>query len=205
MAAEFLQRVRKELTLTLTGLHESVLAVSERVNRKVQTLKLHWKAATISRQIDDLHREAGTVLADRLAPDVTPAQADQDPSPTLAAASSRLRLLKGELAQVEALIRELEAESLQEELLLLQRDLFTRSATIERIAVPQGSPVVGQPAGHLGLPPDVRLVAVLRGPALLTAAESVVLRTGDIVVLLGPRGEMPAARSLFSEKQRIRA
>ena len=42
MTAEFLQRIRKEFTLTLTGLRETVLAISERVNRKVQVLKLHW-------------------------------------------------------------------------------------------------------------------------------------------------------------------
>jgi hypothetical protein len=208
VTAEFLRRIRREFTLTTRGLHETVLAVAERVNRKVQILKLHWLAASLSGQIEQLHQQLGASLCATLATHDGRPASGVPPDATeqhLAETASRVRLLKKELLQVDPRVRQIESEALREDLLNLERDLFLRSATIERIRVAPGAPAGGCAAGQLGLPPSVRVVAVLRGPALLLSFDTVLFRPGDTVILLGLRDELKAALPLFLERRRATA
>ena len=59
-----LQRLSREVRLTASGFQEAVLAVSERVNRRVQILRLHCQAASLHRQIAEAHRVTGIALCD---------------------------------------------------------------------------------------------------------------------------------------------
>lgn len=208
MTAEFLQRIRKEFSLTLTGFHETLLAISERVNRKVHILKLHWQASAIFHQIESIQQEAGDFLSKHLAQGN--ARSTQPPNrpeidARLSAAAARTRLLKNELQQVDALVRELEADTLRDDLLKVQRDLFTRAAMLERIVVTAGSAACGRTAAQLGLSQDVRVAAILRGPTLVTTIETLPFHAGDIVLLVGPREDLKQALPSFLEKQRASA
>lgn len=210
MTAELLSRIRRELTINLAVLREAVLAISERVNRKVQLLKLHWQASYISHKIDSSHRSIGA----QLFPFVPsggdlkrhePALDRQEAAGLLSAATSQVGLLKKELGQVEALVRELEVEAMHEDLLKIQQDLSTRSATIERVRVAQGSWAMGRSISLLGLSPTTRVAAVLRGPALLPLPDTLVFQSGDLVVLVGPRVEVTQLLPCFVEQQSIRS
>jgi len=208
MTTEFLRRIRKEFTLTSRGIHETVLAIAERVNRKVQILKLHWQAASLAGQIEHLHQQLGAALCTVLAPHdgrSTHEISHGTTEPHLAEIASRVRLLKKELLQVDPRVRQIESEALREDLLNLERDLFLRSATLERLRVVQGAPASGSTAGQLGLPASVRVVAVLRGPSLLLSFDTVVFRPGDMVILLGLRDELKAVLPIFLERKRATA
>jgi len=208
MTAEFVRRIRKEFTLTARGIHETVLAIAERVNRKVQILKLHWQAASLSDQIEHLHQQLGANLCATLTPHDNRATHDISQGMTeqhLAEIASRVRLLKKELLQVDPRVRQIESEALREDLLTLERDLFLRSATIERLQVVHGAPASGCTVGQLGLPASVRLVVVLRGPSMILSFDTVVFRPGDTVILLGLRDELKAVLPLFLERKRATA
>ncbi len=208
MTTEFFRRIRKEFTLTARGIHETVLAIAERVNRKVQILKLHWQAASLCDQIEALHQTLGVTLCDLLARQTDPRAPEigrETLETHLVEIASRIRLLKKELLQVDPQVRQIESEALREDLLTLERDLFLRSATIERLRVVQGAPACGLAAGQLGLPPTVRVVAFLRGPALLFSFDSTLFRAGDTVVLLGQRDELKSILPLFLERKRATA
>jgi len=190
MTAEFVRRIRKEFTLTARGIHETVLAVAERVNRKVQVLRLHWEAASLSGQIERLHQQLGAALCAVLAPhdgrhalEIAHGTTEQ----YLSDISSRVRTLKKALLQVDPRVRQIESEAVREDLLNLERDLFHRSATIERLRVVPGAAASGCPVGQLGLP------------------ASVLFRPGDMVVLLGLRDELKSVLPLFSERKRATA
>lgn len=205
MTAEFLRRIRKEFTLTTRGIHETVLAIAERVNRKVQILKLHWQAASLCDEIERLQQHLGAELCTVLATHDGGQTHAALPGPTeqrVAETASRVRLLKKELLQVDPRVRQIESEALREDLLNLERDLFLRSATIERLRVAQGAPAIGCAIGQLGLPASVRVAAVLRGPALLLNFETAMFRPGDTVILLGIRDELKAALPLFLTHKR---
>ena len=47
MSLEFLGRLQRELSLTGSAVYESVVAIAERVNRKVHVLRLHGQAASL--------------------------------------------------------------------------------------------------------------------------------------------------------------
>ena len=208
MTAEFTRRIRKEFTLTARGIQETVLAISERVNRKVQILKLHWLAASLSDQIEQLHQLLGATLCEVLAPHNgrQPHEASRDSAQQqLVEIASRVRLLKKELLQVDPRVRQIESEALREDLLNLERDLFLRSATIERLHVVHGALAVGCSAGQLGLPASVRIVAVLRGPSLLLSFDTILFRPGDTVILLGLRDELRTVLPMFLERKRVPA
>jgi len=208
MTTEFLHRIRKELTITLTGLHETVIAVSERVNRKVQILKLHWQASVVDQQIEAIHQRLGEQMAALLASEEPATDREhrrQELERHLAQAASRIRLLRGDLTQVEALMRELEAETLRETLLTVQHDLFTRAAALERVVVGQGAVANGRTAAQLGLAASTQIVAILRGAALLSTPNDAMFRPGDIVILVGRRDDLPHDVLAFTQRQRALA
>lgn len=208
MTAEFIRRIRKEFTLTARGVQETVLAIAERVNRKVQILKLHWMAASLSDQIQQLHQQLGVTLCEVLAPHDGrhPHESFRDSAEQpLAEIAARVRLLKKQLLLIDPRVRQIESEALREDLLNLERDLFLRSATVERLHVAHGSSAVGCSAGQLGLPASVRVVAVLRGPSLLLSFDTILFRPGDTVILLGMRDELRTVLPLFLERKRATA
>ncbi|MDE3224462.1 MAG: TrkA C-terminal domain-containing protein [Nitrospirota bacterium] len=208
MTTEFLHRIRKELTVTFTGLHEAIIAVSERVNRKVQILKLHWQASAVDQQVEAIHQMVGEHLVARLTQDGTSPNLDlhlQETGHLLAEATSRIRVLKGDLMKVEALMRELESETLRETLLKVQHDLFTRAATLERVVVSHGAGAAGRSAAQVGLAASTHVIAILRGSAILAQPETITFRPGDIVILIGRREDLQTDAALFTQPQRQRA
>ncbi len=62
MRLDFLNRLQKELSVTSTALHEAVVSIAERVNRKVQILRLHWQASSVLERIDAISQDLGHQL-----------------------------------------------------------------------------------------------------------------------------------------------
>ena len=81
IAFELLARFRKELWITGSALYETVVAIAERVNRKVHVLRLHSQATFLLTQIRLLHRQVGPRIADHLS--VSPGRCERMESPSL--------------------------------------------------------------------------------------------------------------------------
>jgi K+/H+ antiporter YhaU regulatory subunit KhtT len=200
MSLEFLGRLQRELSLTGSAVYESVVAVAERVNRKVHVLRLHGQAASLLTQIETVHGELGQQLASALSRNAfgRPGLSSGDVERTLAQATDRVHLLKQTLVQVDAQIRALKLEAIQGDLLTLQRDLSLRAAAIERLSVSAGSKVVGKQVSDLAWPASVRLVTVFRGPFLLPPADAFVFRADDIVIAIGLRTDLDQIAGWFA-------
>ena len=211
MNTDFFDRLRREVTLTYETARETLFAIADRVNRKTQAIKLHWHAATITRQLALAHEHAGSLLCDALSPhlqDSPPTPAKPDPvnlQPKLEQLSATIRLLKRDLATVDRQIGEIEAEALVDDLLKFQQDLSARALLVERLTVDREAAVVAKSPEHLDLSPSTRVVAIFRGPALLPHPVTGGLRPGDIVILLGLRADLQKDRSEFTEPQRATA
>jgi len=200
MSLEFFGRLQKELSLTGSAVYESVVAVAERVNRKVHVLRLHGHAASLLTQIETVQAELGQELAAALS---RRAPGPSGPSPsdlerTVTQAADRVHLLKQTLIQVDAQIRALKLEAIQGDLLTLQRDLSLRAAAIERLPVSHGSKAVGKQVSDLAWPATVRLVTVFRGPFLIPPTEDFVFRADDIVIAIGLRADLDQIASWFA-------
>lgn len=194
MRFEFLSRVHKELSITGHAFYETILSISELVNRKVQIIRFHWQASTLLQRIDDVTAKVGQQIvaqvSDRLLyqshPDSVVGVIDQ----TLADAMSRVQELKQSLTEVDDQIRELKIETAHQDLLSLQRDLALRSGGIERLTVVRGAAAAGQPLSALPPSSSAHVATVLRGPFLLAPTNDLLFRPGDIVVLIGAQTEL---------------
>ena len=207
MSFEFFGRLQRELSLTGSAVYESVVAVAERVNRKVNVLRLHGQAASLLTQIETVQGELGQQLAATLSRRASsrtmPLSSELER--TVQQATDRVHHLKQTLVQVDAQIRALKLEAIQGDLLTLQRDLSLRAAAIERFAVSQGSQVVGKQVSDHTWPPSVRLVTVFRGPFLIPPTESFVFRVDDIVIAIGLRTDLDRMAAWFAATRASRA
>ncbi len=202
MTFELLGRVHKELSITGHAFYETILSISELVNRKVQIIRLHWQASMLLQHIDDVTAKVGQQIvaqvSDRLLyqsqPDSVVGAIDQ----TLAGAVSRVQELKQSLLGVDAHIRELKIETVHQDLLSLQRDLALRSGGIERLTVVRGAAASGQPLSALPPSSSAYVATVVRGPFLLAPTDDLLFRPGDIVVLVGAQRELAQLVSWFT-------
>jgi hypothetical protein len=208
---ELAARFRKELVLTGSALYETVLAVAERVSRKVQVLRLHAQATRELDVIRNLHCDIGRRMAQQqfsLSLHGSAEPPSRSPMGTLdaviAGATSRVRQSREHLVRIESRIRELKCEVAHEELLAIQRDLTLRDAAIERVVVARGAPVAGQPLGELAMPGTARVVAAFRGPFLLPVTDHLILRPGDVVLITGLRVDVDPLLLQFHKERASR-
>jgi len=209
MRFELLGRVHKELSITGHAFYETILSISELVNRKVQIIRFHWQASTLLQRIDDVTAKVGQQIvaqvSDRLLyqshPDSVVGVIDQ----TLADAMSRVQELKQSLTEVDYQIRELKIETAHQDLLSIQRDLALRSGGIERLTVVRGAAAAGQPLSALPPSSSAHVATVLRGPFLLAPTNDLLFRPGDIVVLIGVQTELDQLVSWFTGQRSLTA
>lgn len=194
MSLELVGRIHKELSVTGSAVYETILAIAERVNRKVQIIRLHWQASTLLERMERLAADVGQEIVQHVArrflsqgqPDSGWTQLDH----LLTHASARIQELKQSLVGIDAQIRSLKLEAIHEDLLRFQRDLTSRKAVIERILIRRGAPAVGQTVRARPPLASVHIATILRGPFLLPPGDDVVFRPDDIVVLIGLQSEV---------------
>ena len=203
MSLELLGRIQQELSITGSAIYETVLALAERANRKVQVLRLHSQASALLSQIEQVHGELGRQIATLCARRPPISHESTLPSDQLerflGQAGDRVQQLKQTLLSVDSHIRELKMETIHHELLTLQQDLSLRAAAIERFPVVQGSPVIGRTLAEVSLPASVRLVTVLRGPFLVPPDDTLVLRVDDVLVIIGLQADLAQVVSEFTQ------
>lgn len=201
MSLELLNRLQKELSITSSAIYESVLAIAERVNRKVHILRLHSQAAGLLNQIETIQGEVGRQLAGTIPDTSAPAHdtlhATTELEQALTHATDRVHHLKQTLLQVDAKIRDLKLESTHEDLLSLQRDLVLRNAAISRFSVTAGARAVGKSVTDLSLAPSVRVVTIFRGPFLIPPSNDFLFRPEDIVFVIGLKSDLEESSGWF--------
>jgi K+/H+ antiporter YhaU regulatory subunit KhtT len=203
MSLELLGRIQQELSITGSAIYETVLALAERANRKIQVLRLHSQASNLLSQIEQGHGELGRQIA-ALCAKRPPFSHESPLSPDqlerfLGQAGDRIQQLKRTLLSVDSHIHELKLETIHHELLTLQQDLSLRWAAIERFPVVQGSPVTGRTLAEVALPASVRLVTVLRGPFLVPPDDALMLRVDDVLVMVGLQADLAQVAAEFTQ------
>ena len=202
MSFELLGRIQQELSITGSAIYETVLALSERANRKVQVLRLHNHASNLLSQIElghgDLGRHIVALCATRSPLTLEPPLSSTQLGQVLGQAGDRIQQLKQTLLNVDSQIRELKLETIHQELLTLQQDLSLRTAAIERFTIVRGSPVIGMRLTEVALPPSVRLVTILRGPFLVSPDDTLVLRVDDVLIMIGLQVDLALVSSDFT-------
>jgi len=209
MSLELLGRIQQELSITGSAIYETVLALAERANRKVQVLRLHSHASSLLSQIEQGHGDLGRQLA-TLSAKRPPFSHESTPQPDqlesfLGQAGDHIQHLKQTLLSVDSQIRDLKLETIHHDLLTLQQDLSLRAAAIERFPVVKGSPFAGRTLTEVALPTSVRLVTVLRGPFLVPPDDALVLRVGDVLIMIGLQAELAQVASEITQARNVKS
>ena len=209
MSLELLGRIQQELSITGSAIYETILAVAERANRKVQVLRLHSQASNLLSQIEQGHGDLGRQIVGLCAKRPPFSHESIPPSDQLEVflgqAGDRIQQLKQTLLSVDSQIRELKLETIHHELLTLQQDLSLRAAAIERLPIVQGSPVIGRRLGEVMLPMSVRLITVLRGPFLVPPDDVLVLRIDDVLVMVGLQADLAQVAAEFTQARNAKS
>ena len=209
MSLELLGRIQQELSITGSAMYETVLALAERANRKVQVLRLHSHASSVLNQIEQAHGDLGRQIVALCAQRQPFSHESSPPSSQLDnllnQTSDRIQLLKQTLLNVDSQIRELKLETIHHELLTLQQDLSLRAAAIERFLVVRGSPITGRTLAELALPASIRLVTVLRGPIIMPPDDTLVLRVDDVLVMIGLQADLAQVVSEFTQARNAKS
>ena len=209
MTIELLGRVQKELSVTGHAFYETLLAISELVNRKVQIIRLHWHASTLLKQIEEITEKLGSQLVTQVSNrrvgnsslDSNVGTIDE----TLTDAITQVQHLKSLLARVDTQIRELKLEAIHHDLLAFQHDLTRRSGGIARLTVTRGATATSEPLSALPYSASAHVATVFRGPFLLAPTKDLLLRSGDIVILIGSQAELDTLTAWFSGQRTLTA
>lgn len=187
------QSTLRTLSISVDGAKEAIMAVAERVARRVQVTKLQLQAEDAEARLRQTYEALGQCLYT--------AQAAH--SPEAVNAEAALPLCESVRTEQRALqeIRDRLASRYDDVLIVplirLQEDLQTGGGTIERVTIAPNAPADGKPLGEATLPENVRIVLVRRSDALLFPSAHLVLRAGDQVTLIGTRSELPGALQSF--------
>jgi hypothetical protein len=209
MSLEFFGRLQKELSITGSAVYESVVAIAERVNRKVHILRLHGQASNLLTQIEKVQGDLGQRIAQSLPNGWSETQqlplSTIDLDRPLNQATDQIHRLKQTLLLVDGQIRSLKSETIHEDLLTLQRDLGMRGAAIERMLVSRGAGAIGKTISSLSLPPSVRLVTIFRGPFLIAPSEDLIFHPDDVVIAIGLQTELEQVAEWFRPSRTIKS
>ncbi len=183
------QSTLRTLSISVDGAREAVMAVAERVARRVQVTKLQLQAEDAEARLRQTYEALGQCLY----------TAHAAHSPEALNVDAALPLCEGIRMEQRALqeIRDRLASRYDDVLIVpmirLQEDLQAGGGTIERVTITPNAQADGKPLSDAALPESVRIVLVRRNDALIFPSAQLILRAGDQVTLIGNRSELPGA------------
>jgi Trk K+ transport system NAD-binding subunit len=183
------QSSTRALAMTLDGLKEALMAVAERVTRRVQVAKLQFQADDTEARLRQAYESLGQCLyTTHTAQTPETLKVIDEALPVCENIRAEQRTLQ---SIRDRLISQYE-DVLTIPLIRLHEDLQAGGGTLERVTITPGLGADGRRLADLALPESVEVVLVRRGESLLFPHAETVLKAGDQVTLIGRRSAMPA-------------
>lgn len=183
------QSALRALSISLAGIKEAVMAVAERVARRVQIAKLQLQAADAEARLQQVYESLGHCLYTAHTAKSPDAWRIDEALPLCENIRAEQRTLQG----IRDRLTSRYDDVLSAPLVRLQEDLQDGSGAVERVTITPASPADGRPLSAVRLPEGVRIVLVRRVDALLLPTDDLVLKAGDQVTILGDRSAVPGA------------
>jgi Trk K+ transport system NAD-binding subunit len=183
------QSTIRALSITAEGVKEAVMAVAERVARRMQVAKLQLLAVDAEARLRQAYETLGQCLYAVHRAKSPDALRIDDALPLCENIRAEQRTLQG----IHDRLASRYDDVLTVPLIRLQEDLQDGGGTVERVTITPASPADGLPLSAVVLPESVRIVLVRRVDALLLPTGDLVLKAGDQVTLIGDRSAVPGA------------
>jgi|GEM_PF-1661381 len=182
----------RTISISFDGAREAVMAIAERVTRRVQLTKLQLQAQDAEERLRQAQEALGQCLyTAHAAPSLAqvPVATNEGALPlcdNIRAEQHRLQAIRERLASQQD-------ETLSLALSRLQDDLQVGGGSMERVTIPPTAQADGRPLCEVALPESVRIALIRRSEDILVPSEQVVLRAGDQVTVIGTRSALPSA------------
>jgi hypothetical protein len=183
------QSTLRTLSITLDGAKEAVMAVAERVARRVQVTKLQLQAEDAEARLRQAYESMGQrlyVAHTAHSPEATNVDAVLPLCESVRAEQRALREIRDRLASRYD-------DVLIVPLIRLQEDLQAGGGTIERITITPNAQADGKPLSGVDFPEGIRIVLVRRHDSLMFPSAQLILRAGDQVTVIGNRSALSGA------------
>lgn len=183
------QSALRALSISLAGIKEAVMAVAERVARRVQIAKLQLQAVDAEARLQQAYESLGHCLYSAHTAKSPDAWRIDETLPLCENIRAEQRTLQG----IRDRLTSRYDDVLSAPLVRLREDLQDGGGAMERVTITPASPADGRSLNAVVLPEGVRIVLVRRVDALLLPTDDLVLKAGDQVTLLGDRSAVPGA------------
>jgi hypothetical protein len=185
----FFQSTLRTFSISIGGAKEAVMAVAERVARRVQVTKLQLQAEDAEARLRQAYESLGQRLYGAHATRSQEPVTVEDSLPTC----EDIRAEQRALQEIRDRLASRYDDVLIVPLIRLQEDLQAGGGTMERVTISPNAQAAGKMLSEVALPESVRIVLVRRNDSLMFPSEQMVLRAGDQVTVIGNRSAFPSA------------
>ena len=183
------QSALRALSISAAGMKEAIMAVAERVARRVQIAKLQLQAVDAEARLQQAYESLGHCLYTAHTAKSPDAWRVDEALPLCENIRAEQHTLQG----IRDRLTSRYDDVLSGPLIRLQEDLQNGGGAMERVTITPASPADGRSLSAVVMPEGVRIVLVRRVDALLLPTGDLVLKAGDQVTILGDRSAVPVA------------
>ncbi|HEX9284403.1 MAG TPA: TrkA C-terminal domain-containing protein [Nitrospirales bacterium] len=183
------QSALRALSISAAGMKEAIMAVAERVARRVQIAKLQLQAVDAEARLQQAYESLGHCLYTAHTAKSPDAWRVDEALPLCENIRAEQHTLQG----IRDRLTSRYDDVLSGPLIRLQEDLQNGGGAMERVTITPASPADGRSLSAVVMPEGVRIVLVRRVDALLLPTGDLVLKAGDHVTILGDRSAVPVA------------
>ncbi|OGW54611.1 MAG: hypothetical protein A2Y48_04425 [Nitrospirae bacterium RIFCSPLOW2_12_42_9] len=188
-----LNRIYKELTITLDGLKKGILEIAITTSESTQVAKLLFRIYELEKRLERLYIDTGKLVYELRHLPVNELIENNDIIDYL----DKIKILQQDITKVEKEINLLREETIKSKLDELKQYMRRGGFTIDDLVPSKNSEVIGKKIRELRLPPGLIIISLIRHDLLIIPHEDMQIDEGDRIFILGLRDRIKEAASLF--------
>jgi len=188
-----LNRIYKELTITLEGLKKGILEIAITTSESTQVAKLLFRIYELEKRLERLYIDTGKLVYELRHLPVNEIIENKDIIDYI----DKIKILQQDITKVEKEINLLREETIKSKLDELKQYMRRGGFTIDDLVPSKNSEVIGKKIRELRLPPGLIIISLIRHDLLIIPHEDMQIDEGDRIFILGLRDRIKEAASLF--------
>ena len=188
-----LNRIYKELTITLDGLKKGILEIAITTSESTQVAKLLFRIYELEKRLERLYIDTGKLVYELRHLPVNELIENNDIIDYL----DKIKILQQDITKVEKEINLLREETIKSKLDELKQYMRRGGFTIDDLVPSKNSEVIGKKIRELRLPPGLIIISLIRHDLLIIPHEDMQIDEGDRIFILGLRDRIKEAAPLF--------
>lgn len=189
-----LNRIYKELSITLDGLKKGILEIAITTSESTQVAKLLFRIYELEKRLERLYTDIGKMVYELHHLPFNEIAENKDIIDYL----DKIKALQQDIIKIEKEINLLREETIKSKLDELKQYMRRGGFTIDELVVSKNSEVIGKRLRGLALPPGLTIISLVRHELLIIPHDGLEINEGDRIFIIGPRDRIKEISSLFN-------